>query len=169
LVALARAVDRPLAYFISDIDAVDLRLTQIPMFDVEAAAGLGRIPDEFETTSLLPFPTAMIENLGGSPWTVRAIRARGDSMAPTIIAGALILVDRSQRTVPKTSQRLSRFDDIFVFFQPSEGLRLKRLREDDSDVVVMSDNPDHNVEVIRRKHLDGLKIIGRAIWWDNRL
>ena len=107
---------------------------------------------------------------------LEALRPPGESMTPTIHDSALLIVDRSQNVLaaamkngPKSRRRLASAP-IFVFHL-GEDLRLKRLRRiDDKFVAAISDNiEEFPVEVIEPGTDGALRIIGKVIWWDNRL
>ena len=148
----------------------------IPFFDAEAAAGSGRLPDAREPSRTFPFPRAWIERLGGEPAHIQALRAQGDSMFPTIADGALLLVDYSKIKLPRTRTKArfvrSRYasDDIYVFYQRDDGLRVKRLQRLSAGfTALISDNPDFGTEIWPDAKMEAVKLIGRVIWWDNRL
>lgn len=147
----------------------------VPMSHAEAAAGAGANLDEVEKGEPFPFSRAFIKRLGGEPNSVESLRARDDSMEPTIKDGALLMIDRSQRKphefkqkpVKAPKERLKP-DYIFVFRQ-DEHLRLKRLRLLDAKgaIAILSDNITvHQPEFTKLCELD---ILGRVIWWDNLL
>ena len=149
---------------------------RIPRLDVEAAAGDGRMVDVVTAATELPFPRAFAERMAPRGADLQCLTVRGDSMEPTIQNGAMIVIDRKQRDLPKwmpTSRKAPRRhqkpDGIYVFMQ-SGLVRLKRLRDlGDHLVAVISDNDDiHPLEIIRLGRDGGLRIIGRVVWWDVR-
>ena len=150
----------------------------VPVLDAEAAAGFGHIPDDVRQADAFPFPREFIERLGGSPRHVQALRATGDSMAPTIEPRALLMIDRLQHKLPpapsvrgKKPRQGRRDDDIYVFFHRHEGLRLKRLRRLKGDfLALISDNiANYQPEILSAAEVGDIKVIGRVLWWDNRL
>ncbi|MGO8740641.1 S24 family peptidase [Rhodoblastus sp.] len=126
-----------------------------------------------------PFPLYFLRHLVGdraSSARLESLCAHGESMTPTIHDSALLIVDRSQNVLaaamkngPKSRRRLASAP-IFVFHL-GEDLRLKRLRRiDDKFVAAISDNiEEFPVEVIEPGTDGALRIIGKVIWWDNRL
>ncbi|MCG7599715.1 S24 family peptidase [Halomonas sp. McH1-25] len=80
----------------SNISAV-YRFT-MPIYDIEAAAGSGRLSDAENIESTLYFETAQLEAEGLEPAQIVGPKVRGDSMEETPRDGDLVLVDRSQRT-----------------------------------------------------------------------
>ncbi|WP_342394786.1 S24 family peptidase [Rhodoblastus sp.] len=151
----------------------------VPVLDVHASAGPGRVADVVRAEAEFAFPLYFLRRLIGdraSSAKLESLRAHGDSMAPTIANGALLIVDRSQRDLPqpvkngpKTRRPLANAP-IFVFYQ-GEDLRLKRLRPvNEKLVAVISDNiEEYPVEIVQPGADGALKIIGKVIWWDNRL
>jgi phage repressor protein C with HTH and peptisase S24 domain len=151
-------------------------VVMIPILDVQAAAGAGRVVDVVKAEAEFAFPVYFLRKLIRDPGRrprLSSVRSKGDSMEPTILDGALLIIDEAQRDLPKppSSAKLRhREPDIFVFFT-SEGLRLKRLsRIDDDLVAIISDNfHERPPEVFRLGEDRKLSIIGKVIWWDNRL
>jgi len=151
----------------------------IPVLDVFASAGLGALADVVRAEAEFEFPIFFLEKLmGQAAYSARleSLRAKGDSMAPTILNDALLIVDRNQATLPdpdyRTAQgkQLTASSNIYVFFDNGE-LRLKRLiRVDHDHVAIFSDNlGDYPIEMFDFRTSGSLKIIGKIIWWDNRL
>jgi len=84
------------------------------------------------------------------------IRARGDSMEPTISNGDLILVD--------TKQQGNRTDGIYVI-QRGDFTYTKRLQFLDRKIIVISDNPFYEKEVVT----NDIKICGKVVWiWNGQ-
>ena len=177
LQALADFTGKPLAWLLGldEPPSGGRGVVEVPTLDVRAAAGHGRFNFQVAAVDRFPFPRAFIERLGGSPRHTECMRSDGDSMLPLIESGALLLVDRSQTMVrdPKKPARgrapLPR-DEIFVFIQ-GDALRIKRLRRLSRDfLAVISDNVvEHPPEILDRDEAARVKIIGKVIWWDNRL
>lgn len=151
----------------------------VPVVDAQAAAGYGRFPDEARKVAEFPFPREFILRLGGEPNRVSALRSVGNSMEPTIADGALMLMDQSkveadiprpEKRTRKTPPRRPPLDRIYVFFQ-SGGLRVKRLRWlDERYMAAISDNfAEHPPEIFDPGGPEHVKVLGRLIWWDNRL
>jgi phage repressor protein C with HTH and peptisase S24 domain len=90
------------------------------------------------------FPTCFLEKLLKEPASfakLSSLRARGDSMEPTIANNALLIIDENDCNLPAPPRKGSRgLPDIFVFVM-TDGLRLKRLRRIDQDfIAILSDN-----------------------------
>jgi phage repressor protein C with HTH and peptisase S24 domain len=89
-------------------------------------------------------------------------------MWPTFDDKALLLVNESETELPRMAPKASGDLDIFVFLQ-EDHLRVKRLSRVGKEIVATSDNRKYSPEILRGPDLKRLKIIGRVIWWDNRL
>jgi transcriptional regulator with XRE-family HTH domain len=180
LIAIAAGID-PAEFFRSPAlmasKAATPSVVMIPVLDIDAAAGAGTQADVVKAVDELPFPTEFIRKLAPIGAELSCLRCSGDSMAPTIQDGAILIVDERQRALrpwrppPRKGPR-KRLppDDIFVFNQ-SGGLRLKRLRDiGEGTVAILSDNGAENPpEFFKLGRDGGFAIIGKVIWWDNRL
>lgn len=146
----------------------------LPVIDARAAAGHGSWNDAATEIGRFAFPLAWLRKLGGASVqtkTCEFLRAYGDSMAPTITSGALLLIDRAQTRPPLAKNAKRRRDsEIFVFASGSD-VFVKRLLQFDNDFIgVFSDNnADHPPTLLSASDAADLRIIGRVIWWDNRL
>jgi phage repressor protein C with HTH and peptisase S24 domain len=171
---LAAQTGRPLSWFLP-LDSQEPPHVLVPMSRAEAAAGAGANQDEVEKGEVFPFSRAFIERLGGSPAKVESLRASGDSMEPTILGGALLMLDTSRKEPPKfvpkpvkAPRNRPPLDRVYVFVQDGH-LRLKRLRRLDAKglVAIISDNiavhPPEFAAFVE------LTVLGEVIWWDNRL
>lgn len=152
-------------------------VVRIPVLDVAAAAGPGRNADVVRAVDELPVPLQFVQRLAPPDADLSCLRAAGDSMAPTILDGAIVIIDGHQkkpqpwRPVPrKTPSPRQPHDDIFVFNQSGD-LRLKRLRDiGEGFLAIISDNHAENpIEIFKFGRDGGLAVIGKVIWWDNRL
>jgi phage repressor protein C with HTH and peptisase S24 domain len=170
LVELARLTGRDVSFFVPQKEAPFA--IKIQKLDVRAAAGGGAVSDVGKVEQTLEFPLWMVRKLAQHASRLSIIRAHGDSMEPTIRSGALVLVDENERCLPaRTPKPKDEWDnpDIYVFLQ-HDHLRIKRLRVVTPGVtIIISDNKAYDPEVLDRRDRHGFKIIGRVVWWDNRL
>lgn len=176
LILIAKAADRPIAWFFGEEPPQTI---MIPILDVEAAAGAGAWAEVVRAEAEFLFPRHFLKKLlGEAAYSARleSLRARGDSMTPTISDGALLVIDRAQTEYPDVIKngRKGRYNlptpDIFVFYQGDE-LRLKRLQRISEDfMAIYSDNKDeYPAEVLDLRRGGKLVIMGKLVWWDNRL
>lgn len=185
LQALADEVKRPLSWFLGiderDPDAPSSArelqdAVAVPILDVQAAAGAGAVADVVRAEAEFTFPTYFLRKLLGdraSSARLSSLRARGESMEPTIADGALLIIDETQREMPAKAKlaKMRRTEpEIFVFFT-SDGLRLKRLSAlEEGLIAIISDNiRRYPIELFKPGRDGKLTIIGKVIWWDNRL
>lgn len=177
---IAAAAGRAPEWFFSDQGVTPLPdrddLVLIPRLDVEVAAGGGQVVDVVASIAELPFPREFVERMAPRGADLQCLQVRGDSMWPTIQDGAMIVIDLKQRELPKwqpvsrkAPRRPQKKDPIYVFNQSGQ-VRLKRLRDlGENFVAVISDNAEaHPPEIVRQGRDGGLKIIGKAVWWDVR-
>ncbi len=178
---IAMASGREPAWFFGDGGAVAAPgapgVVIVPVMDVRASAGPGAAADVVRAVDAIPFAELFARKIAGPGARLECLRAQGDSMAPTITDGALLIIDRTQtrpiawrKPARKTPRRPQPQDEIFVFYQ-GEDLRLKRLRDVGEDfVAILSDNGAENPPEIVKPGRDGsFKIVGKVVWWDNRL
>lgn len=107
---------------------------------------------EFEESSDLSIAVAQ-EVL--PPWAradhLTCVRAAGDSMEPTILAGDLVVVDRDRRVA---------VDGQLFVVCTGEELAVKRLRQVGDHWNLISDNPSHSSRAMASNDV----IVGRVAW-----
>lgn len=125
----------------------------VPLYDVWAAAGTGAEIEQERVLAEMAFRRYWLAKLGLHAEHLVCIRARGDSMSPTILDGDILLVDRQRTTVDRDSIYIVRSDD---------GLRVKRLqRLMGGGVRVSSDNRAYAEEVVS---VERLVVVGQVVW-----
>jgi len=131
----------------------------VPRYDVRVAAGRGAAIRSEQVVDYLAFKTDWVRRrLDTDPRSLMLVEAVGDSMAPTIDDGDLLLVDLDE---PRFKQ-----DGVYVLRRDSD-LIVKRLqRRPDGKLIIRSDNPAYEPAVAPR---DGLGIVGRVIWSAGRI
>jgi phage repressor protein C with HTH and peptisase S24 domain len=170
LVELARLTGKAIPFFLPLNEGE--QYVHVQKLDVLPAAGAGAMNDAAPVVEALEFPLWMAQKLTktarGKVASLRFMRALGDSMEPLIEPGALLLVDGSDtdhRRPPKP-KKPSDHTNIYVFLQ-DQALRVKRLRVDSKGATIaLSENPAYDPEFL---HKQDFKVLGRVIWWDNRL
>lgn len=140
----------------------------VPILDVHAACGNGHFNDQALVEGGFALPKVMLHDLGVPEGQGRIIHAKGNSMAPTIQDGAVVLINLADKE-PMMSK-------VYAVCLPHEGLVLKRLTYEYIEAagtsvwMMKSDNPDKNQHPDRRLPPDESTIIvGRAVWYGNRL
>lgn len=147
--------------------------------NVEAAAGGGAYITNEETTGRMAFRREWIDREGLKAQALRVIRARGDSMEPTIQDGAPILVEAfayeddhgNVRYLysSNTPREVVKRDGVYVV-RLDDKLLVKRLQLDMlGGLYVMSDNQAYKTLHIPAKHLEEIAVIGRVVWTGRKL
>lgn len=135
---------------------------QVPHYDVRASAGNGSVVHEENVVDHLVFKRDWVmRSMGLDPRRLALIDVRGDSMAPTINDGDLILLD--------TREGQQTTEGIYAI-NLAGGLLVKRLRLRLSGAVeVISDNERYGTETISGDQLAQLHIVGRVVWQGRRI
>jgi SOS-response transcriptional repressor LexA len=136
-------------------------IVSLPRLDVQASAGPGASADGETVTGSFGFDSRWLKRLtGGRPADLSFITVSGDSMAPTLIDGDDILVDRGD-----AAERLR--DGLYVL-RRDEALLVKRLAVSPAtrSISVRSDNPAYPGWPDCPP--DSLTIVGRVIWAGRR-
>lgn len=139
----------------------------IPLHAASLAAGLGANNDHEGVIDHLAFSRAWLKRIGVGASNAVLARADGESMAPTIQDGDLLLIDRSRRDVPVRSGATvpKRPPAIYALLEDGAA-RVKRLARPEAGILVLaSDNPAHPPEVLSGREAERLTIIGRVMWW----
>ena len=149
-------------------EAPDMALTTIPGtfafipgLEVEASAGGGSVGSEEEVGGLLAFRRDWLRRAGINPGAARVLRARGDSMEPTIYDGDILLADTS----------IDHVVDNGIYVVVLAGLALvKRVHPGrDGSITLISDNQLYPREVVPKADLPDLLVAGRVMWFGRRL
>ena len=129
----------------------------LPLHDAEVSAGPGAGNDAEAVTERLAFRREWLARMGVAPGQGVLVKVRGDSMAPTLLPGDLVLIDQARAEGSKGR--------VYALVDVDGGTRVKRLdRPDRATLVLRSDNPDHPIELRRGSDLDRLRIIGEVRW-----
>ena len=124
----------------------------VAVVEVFAAAGVGADVDDERVVGHLWFRRNWLDRHGLDPKRCTVIRARGESMEPTVWDGSSVLVDRS-----RTEWRPNR---IFVLRTP-DGPVIKRAGLDAAgDRVFLSDHPAWDPVPAP----DDAEVIGQVVW-----
>lgn len=139
---------------------------RIPLHGAWLSAGPGVANGDVAIIDHLVFREEWLRKIEVRPETAAMARISGDSMAPGIRDGDLVMIDTTKREVP-VRRRLRRPDQlpIFAFMQDSEA-RVKRLERLPKErvVVLYSDNKDIPPEVIAESEVSQLNILGQVVW-----
>jgi phage repressor protein C with HTH and peptisase S24 domain len=90
------------------------------------------------------------------PEKLAVVRVVGDSMMPTLLDGDDIMLDL--RNVKPSA------DAIYVI-EVAGDVRVKRLQPRiDGSIIIKSDNPAYETEIISAPDTERLRVLGRAVW-----
>ena len=134
----------------------------IPLFEVSAAAGGGRTGDDPAESVALSFPPSLLRRITAAPSNgLRLISISGDSMAPTLEHGDMVMMD-TDGTVPSPP-------GIFIL-DDGVGLVAKRVDAIPNTRPQMlrlsSDNPAYSNY---QRRIDEVRILGRVVWFARSL
>jgi phage repressor protein C with HTH and peptisase S24 domain len=132
--------------------------SMIPRYEIHAAAGTGLSVLTEDVIDALAFRTDWLRRIGVEPARAGLVQAHGDSMAPTITDGALMLVDmREDQPV--------RHGCIYVILRDGD-LIVKRVDRsaDDGTVALISDNKRYRKQIVTIDQLADMRIPGRVVW-----
>jgi phage repressor protein C with HTH and peptisase S24 domain len=136
----------------------------LPRYDVAAAAGSGAAVVREEIVDALYFRKDWLHlELGVNPSDLAIISAVGDSMAPTIEDGDLLVLE--------IGEGRWKSDGVYVI-AVEDSVWVKRVaRRKDGGLMISSDNPRyaHTTEEIARADLGTLRLVGRVMWVGGRI
>ncbi|WP_456296835.1 peptidase [Vibrio sp. AK197] len=131
--------------------------SELPVYDVHAAAGAGTLVHSEFQLETLQIPTSLLTELGLSPSNSSIIYVDGDSMEPTLSHGDRLLVDIRELQHPVTN-------GVYVI-RIDEAVYVKRLRWDIANGVynIISDNANYPAFQVNHNNGRNFKIIGKAV------
>lgn len=148
------------AYF--RVDAVELggvaapRLAPIRRLDVEASAGAGALSDGVPAEGAMLLDPRLLDSLRLSAKDAAMLRARGDSMLPTIADGDQIVIDERDTRIGATPA---------IFVLRLDGVVLvKRVSKVAAALRIESDNPAYPPITTT-----AATILGRVVWLSRAL
>lgn len=138
---------------------------QVPVHKATLAAGGGADNHTEELAGHLAFRRSWLKRVGVAASAAVLARATGESMAPTIHDGDMLLIDRSKADPPaaRRSAKDTRPSPIYAILDVDTGARVKRLElAAPGTLALLSDNPSFAPEF---RTVDSVKIIGKVVWW----
>jgi len=131
-------------------DESDVR---IPIFDIRAGLGSGQTVEDEEPIDYFTLPKSVLVAHGMNPAGAEMGFGSGDSMRGTIEDQDPVIWDRTDREVR---------DKVFLMRRGGQ-LIVKRIqRRTDGTIILKSDNPAYEDEILPRDEADELEIIGRV-------
>ena len=151
--------NRPLTAYDTLDNPVDVdEFVFIPRYDIQAAAGHGRLVDNESPMFAMAFRRDWIEShVGRDMKKLSVISVKGDSMEGVLNDGDSILINQGE-TVPR--------DGLYVL-RINENLLVKRLQLIPGGIInVISANEAYPTFEIDLKNLtDDVAVIGRVVWF----
>lgn len=129
----------------------------VPRYDIAGSAGHGSLVSSEQVVDYLAFRADWVRNvLGVAQKDLVLISVKGDSMAPTLSDGDLILVDRSRERIEDSGIYVIHLDDALL---------VKRIqRHLDGTLTVRSDNERYSAEQVSAESATSLRVVGRVVW-----
>jgi len=128
----------------------------VPFYDVEASAGWGSLVDQELKIGEMAFRKDWLRARGLKPSHCALIKARGDSMEPTIYDGDVLLVDTQANTIK---------DDAIYIVHADHHLIIKRVQQAlDGSLIIISDNSRYENQTIGAEMVEKVKVAGRVRW-----
>lgn len=136
----------------------------IPVYSAELAAGDGAENPAEEVIDHMAFRKDWLRKMRVSPSAAVIARAKGESMAPTLHDGDVVLIDRSSSEPPTKPRDANDTRPARIFaLMDEDGARIKRIDfAAPGMLAILSDNPASPPEF---RPVSAVTIIGRVVWW----
>lgn len=132
----------------------------IPRMELSVSAGSGLVPVKNEYSDALAFSSDWLKKNSVNADLSVLVSVKGDSMAPQIPDGALVLVHLSEKRVEH---------DAVYAFSRGDASFIKRLVPSSKDksgrpeaIAITSNNPAYQTEYVTGRDLNELHIVGRV-------
>lgn len=139
---------------------------RIPIHDATLSAGPGATNGDASIIDHMMFRDDWLKKMGVSASKAALARVTGESMAPGIQPGDLVLIDTSKTDLP-IRRRLKSTDakaKVYAFIQDGDA-RVKRIERPHPGVLVLlSDNPIFPAEVVTDDRPQNISILGQVVW-----
>jgi SOS-response transcriptional repressor LexA len=126
----------------------------VPKVAARLCAGGGSFEVDAEPVASFRLPRSWLLSLG-SPAAMVFMDVVGDSMEPGIQDGDMVLIDRANTRLHKSSIWAVGVEDAIY---------LKRVARNDGGVVLHSDNPAYSDMRLQGDELDSFRVIGKMVW-----
>jgi phage repressor protein C with HTH and peptisase S24 domain len=129
----------------------------VPRISIALAAGTGSFIDVEESLPPLAFRKEWLASrMVTSKSALRIVDVKGDSMAPYLLSGDIVMVDTGQTVITE--------GQVYAIEHGGE-VRVKRLSKTfDGGLIIRSDAPGYPEEVLTPKQAKTLRCTGRVIW-----
>lgn len=153
-----------LAQSVADALCSPADFAAVPVLEASLAAGGGSLNDAEAVIGHLAFRREWLKSLGISLPRAIIARARGDSMAPIIHDGDMVLIDRGRAALPAAMRAAADRRPAGIYAILDDGhARIKRLElAAPGTLAILSDNPEFPPEF---KATEAVTIVGKVVWW----
>lgn len=129
----------------------------VPRISVKLSAGHGVVAEQEHDVPPLAFTEEWIRSRNvSSKDNLRICKVTGDSMAPYLDEGDVVMIDLGQTQI---------IDNRVYCIRYGDELRIKRLcKRFDGGIRIISDNKDWPEESLAPDQLQHIAVIGRQIW-----
>jgi len=129
----------------------------ISRVSAEASAGHGALNGDPEVVGSLAFKRRWLRDRGIKPERALLVSVTGDSMAPRISEGDLVLVDLDRTEIEN--------GEPYIVTDTDGETRLKRLhRLGAKTLALVSDNPAYPPELRNGADAERVRVLGRVVW-----
>ncbi|WP_411836738.1 helix-turn-helix transcriptional regulator [Paracoccus sp. ME4] len=129
----------------------------VPRYSAQLSAGPGADHDGDLSAGAIAFRRDWLAREGISPASAMVLPVKGDSMAPTLCDGDLVMIDR--RKVTPTGRK------IYAMIGPDGEARVKRIERLPTALLLHSDNDGFPTELVAPADADRIRILGQVVWW----
>lgn len=129
----------------------------VPRIGIELSAGPGVMDSSEQDLPPLAFRDDWVRSKNiTSRSNLRVLEVRGDSMAPSLEDGDVVLVDIGQQDIVD--------NEVYAIAYGSD-LRIKRIaKRFDGGLFVRSDNPKYPEEIITPPDMEHVRVLGKKLW-----
>lgn len=138
-------------------DVASSDFASVPRYNAQLSAGPGANHDGDLSTGAIAFRRDWLAREGISPASAMVLPVKGDSMAPTLCDGDLVMIDR--RKVTPTGRK------IYAMIGPDGEARVKRIERLPTALLLHSDNDGFPTELVAPADADRIRILGQVVWW----
>lgn len=137
----------------------------VPLHEAMLSAGPGALNGNAAIIDQLVFRQDWLAKIGVPAANAAMARISGDSMAPALRDGDLVLIDTANCEVPvRRRARGGKVGPIYAFLQNGEA-RVKRIERPEAKyLILLSDNPTFPPEMVSDLRVDNFQILGQVVW-----
>lgn len=127
--------------------------------DAQLSAGPGAENADHSKLGTVAFRRDWLVREGISPGDAMVVSVKGDSMAPTLCDGDLVMIDTRRRNPVGRK--------IYALVDADGQARVKRVERLPEALLLQSDNDDYPTELIPATDANRVRILGEVVWWSH--